>query len=629
MRSPYAGWWLGIICGVVAGLWALPPVRYTLAAQLQFALAADSAPWIGALDTRRSPQEERRLREIARSSPDDYLLQVGQATLPSDARPIDLSAARPSRRAGHDAADLTLKQTALLTLRFPDYPGADAHLARLLMQQRVRIQGDDKEKRTLQGRDLALMQWSLERGEHADPQNAFWPAMFAAVDFAADQDTAALRELERVRQATHWESYLYEEVLGQWRLYSLAFGDHGAAQKVGPLSLIAFPHLREMRRMAERVRIIAEQKASQGKETEAIRIRHDLMRLGQTLRDAAPWSYEALYGTEIVLIAGTDRSAAPKSEAIATPTQWQSVAGNYLALLKRHHRPGEIDWIRAQVQKSCDFRRTVEQARSDASFPGIPPGIPLPALFGSWMTGITLIQQVLTLLASTLTACLWSSWSGRMQRPIRRTGTAVLAAITIGTGAVLFLGAPATWLAACFLVSATLLLLRLARLMQHKVRESDERDIALDEGAGWSPGTTALILFAALPALFAALVLLRPQLGRLHPVAQLLTGLMGDAPLPSVYGAVRDALLCGGLPLVLVLMSGVWGWARGLPPLFAAGLGLRRTLLPVTVCLTLAYLVLMQETLRLDTEASRALSEAARNDRQWVLTHATTADDVP
>src|SRR5579862_8936590 len=44
-RPPVSGWLVGIVAGVLIGLWALPPVRYTLSSQLQFALATDGAPW--------------------------------------------------------------------------------------------------------------------------------------------------------------------------------------------------------------------------------------------------------------------------------------------------------------------------------------------------------------------------------------------------------------------------------------------------------------------------------------------------------------------------------------------------------------------------------------------------------
>src|SRR5437764_1038099 len=80
-RAPkWSGWLIGAACGVLASLWAFPSVRYTLTAQLQFALAEDSVPWISSLDAQRSAREVPLLNRVAASNPDDYLLQVGRAT---------------------------------------------------------------------------------------------------------------------------------------------------------------------------------------------------------------------------------------------------------------------------------------------------------------------------------------------------------------------------------------------------------------------------------------------------------------------------------------------------------------------------------------------------------------------
>src|SRR5262249_9729756 len=95
------------------------------------------------------------------------------------------------------------------------------------------------------GRDVRLMEWALKAGERDDPTNAFWSAMLATTYFAAMRDDEALRALARAARKSRWDTYLYEEVLGQWRLYSAAYGDQGAMQKIGPLSLLAFPHVRE------------------------------------------------------------------------------------------------------------------------------------------------------------------------------------------------------------------------------------------------------------------------------------------------------------------------------------------------------------------------------------------------
>src|SRR5437016_1188665 len=79
-RSSLSGGLIGIAFGVLLSLWAFPAVRYTLIAQMQFALSEDSLPWLFSLDINRSAREAPRLDAVASRYPDDYLLQVGRAT---------------------------------------------------------------------------------------------------------------------------------------------------------------------------------------------------------------------------------------------------------------------------------------------------------------------------------------------------------------------------------------------------------------------------------------------------------------------------------------------------------------------------------------------------------------------
>ena len=111
-------------------------------------------------------------------------------------------------------------------------------------------------------------------------------------------------------------------------------------------------------------------------------------------------------------------------------------------------------------------------------------------------------------------------------------------------------------------------------------------------------------------------------------MAVLLTRWFGAAVTPSAGDMLLIALLAGALPLALALVAGIRGLTRGVQPTVAALMGLRRMALPALASLVGVYLVLLQQTLTLDTRASGAINEAARNDRQWVLTH-TIEEEAP
>jgi hypothetical protein len=656
-RSPRrSGWLVGILCGVMAGLLVIPRVRSTLLSQLEFAFAEDNIPFVRAMDLQSNTGETQRLDAVAAMAPDDYLIQVGRATVLATSGGVRHAPLSPSPSEG----DHTLHRLALVAHGFAWQPGAYAHLARYMMLDRIRIERPELSSHaplaarsgrpvsppprqpgpaapledgfasaprlsSAQWRAFTLTEWALKSGESRDPGNAFWPAMLAATYFSARRDTEALNALGRVTEKGRWDAFIYEEVLGQWRLYSAAYGDHGATQKIGPLSLVAFPHLRELRRMSEMARLYAEQAAAQGRIREALRIRRDLSRLGLTMRDRSQWAYEALFGTELYLIANTDSGAATKSGSVLNVDLWQKEATQYLGLLQRAHRSKIVDSIREEVQLCCDLRDRLDLARADASYPGIPPGIPLASLFGNWMAGICLLQQILALSAAALLSWFWYRHSQDKhvpwvsgQRLRRRLRVALVVFVAIATGAsgcLLFYGEPSPRTAMILLLGMTILIV----LAIHNLYINHDAPKSLT----FHPSTILWMLLSLLIPALTALFCLRPYLSGLHPVAILLTSLTGMPRPQTPVGAMTEALLATALPLAIVLMTCLWAWRHRLSPLMAALLALRRMFLPTVACLFCIYLLLLNLTLRLDAATSHAINEAAQNDLQWVLTHST------
>ena len=370
-RSRGSGWLLGVPFGVLLGVWVFAPVRFTLLSQLYFGLVEDSAPWLRSLDTQHTLREAPRLDAVAGSAPTDYLLQVGRATALATTSGLRGVATRPSAQGLRDQPpdnDSTLLRLTVLGRDFPQTPGAYAHLIRYMMVERVRIERAElapplpenaAPPRSVPARfrDVRLMEWALASGERLDPDNAFWPMMRAVTYFAVLRDAEALEELRRAGQKTRWDAYLYEEVLGQWRLYTLAYGDHGAAQKIGPLSLLAFPHLGEMRKAGAMARWLADAQEKAKHPQEALRIRRASVRAGYLLRDKAPWSYEALYGTDLIFLATTDGTYAPDTGDNAS--LWRQRSQRYLKLLRRWKHTAEAAWVEQQIEASCQLRNRI------------------------------------------------------------------------------------------------------------------------------------------------------------------------------------------------------------------------------------------------------------------------------
>ncbi len=631
-----SGWLIGIVLGVLIGLIALPAVRAILIAQLQFALADERAPFMRSLDVSDSAREIVRLDAVAAASTDDYLLQVGRATA------LATSFQRPAGAlySANSDSDHTLFRLAQLARDFPAQPGGYAHLARYMMAERVRVQRPevadtmplsskqetrpDERPPSAWRHDVRLMEWALHSGSVRDPDNAYWPAMLATTYFAAHRDAEALKALALAAHKPHWNAYLYEEVLGQWRLYSAAYGDHGATQKIGPLSLIAFPHLYELRHTAEMARWHADAAAAAGHDEEALKFRRNLAMMGVIMRETATWSYEALIGTDIYFIASTDSDATQPPGSIQTPEQWESRAPHFLTLLERNGR--DSGWTRREAATCCELRQRVDVARYDASYPGIPPGIPLQPLFGCWMTGICLLQQMMILVFAALLAALCRRFRTRLESfppALHRLAFLLLLILSCGSGAILFSGAASPRTALLFVLCLTLLtLMAIARFGRAARLTADASQTA---PLRWTTGTTLrMAAFLFLPLLI-LLYDRRYYLSSLHPVAVLLTSIMGISPSPSAKDACQIALLGCGLTPALLLLVALWSSYRRAEPGLALLTGISRLLMPMLLCLSLAYIGLLNQTLHLDSATSHALNEIAQNDLQWVLTHSGDA----
>ena len=378
-------------------------------------------------------------------------------------------------------------------------------------------------------------------------------------------------------------------MLGQWRLYSAAYGDNGATQKIAPLSLVAFPHLFELRHAAEMARYLADRAAAAGHLNEALRIRRSMTWIGIRM-ETARWSLEAISGAEIVLIITTDHAGANGPITIHNRRDWEKQAANYLALLGKARLKHEILWVSDAAEAACDLRMKVDIARYDASYPGMPPGIPLVPLFGDWIIGVCLLQQMLGLSAAALVAFLCCRVG--LPRPLRLTLRFAIFFGTVIFGSLLLTGIPTTRLAIGFtLCLAALALFAMEALSQtlkrteakgkrQKAKEGSEVESATIQNpisniqnqaaraaALWQTATTARMLILLLPPGAALLYWLRPELSVLHPVATLLMSVMGASRVVSPADAIGLALMACGLPVAFALLVGFWALYRRVSPL--------------------------------------------------------------
>lgn len=638
---PSLGWgrFLGGVFGVFVALGLFPAARNTLASQFQFALIADNLPWLRALDSRKQEREVSRLDAIAARFPDDYLLQAGRATVFADVSLRRVQNANPPPKSPpSEKDDRTLLRLGILAKRFPLSAGGYAHLTRYMMGDRVKIRrrelGNLPQSRPeyCTPSDFHLIQWAIRNGEVCDPDNAFWSAMSAVACFASGRDEEALLALDRASRKQRWDAYLYEEVLGQWRLYSAAYGDNGAAQKIAPLSLLAFPHLQELRQMANLVCERSDKEAQGGDIAKALKLRRQLAWLGILLRDAAQWAYEALFGTDMLFIATTDRLPANKTSLIQAIGQWETQSRGYRSLLQKARRQSDAVYFYNEALNSCQLRQRLEEARAYGA--GLPPGIPLRPLFGSWMLGVCIIQQILSVLAFASAAWAWRHWllSARHPLPHFVQTLGFVAPLLIFCGASLSLAfvEPTAQIGLFWFAGGLFLALAACQKFWGRGEGRGERDFAeqwVRSEIRWNRGTT-IRMAALLGAPVAALLYFaQDSLSDLHPVSVMLSGGMEYSRRLSPFAALYVTILFYGLPLLLALVAGFWGIWRKQSPVATLFVALRRLATPLSVAALFAYLVLMNQTLHYDATATRAINEAAEHDLHWVLAHGGAGEE--
>ncbi len=598
MPEERSGWFVGIVLGVWLGLYFISPVRETLMSQLSFALSARPQAWSRPVTSTLS--DIARLDVVASAAPNDYLIQVGRA------------AVIPAQGVRLPTNDRPLHKMVALMIDFPRSPGAAALLLRYLLASDNELMA---EGRTMGLQRRALLAAVIDRGAQLDPSNAFWDAMRAASSAENGDFAQAVEALGQERTTTTWDAYLYEQVLGQWRLYSLAYGDHGAAQKVAPLSLVAFPYLQAIRDMAISLRAYANRLASAGHEQQAIVIRHLLLRLGQKMRSQAPWAYEALVGTDITLLAATDTTT--RTGAIRHTAQWPPLAHKLLVDLKTAHRNNEALWMEHEVKRSLEVRNTVSLARDNSSYPGVPPGIPIVRLFGSWVLGVCLLQQQMAVIV--VLAAATAAWGAHYVLSKYHISLVLLACAAAFALTLLTANGLAGGL---FILCVEFAALQVLDGLWYRSR--------LDIGTGtlararreWTSAVSCSIAVPASLAVIAALRFIQPVLAREHPVAQLLTSLVQAVPPATFHHALLAGLQIASVPELLLLAAAIWAVARDLPPAYTVYMGFRRMAPYALLVLLLGYLFVTRVTLISDSAASKAITQAAANDRHWVLTHA-------
>jgi hypothetical protein len=144
-----------------------------------------------------------------------------------------------------------------------------------------------------------------DKGIEQEPGNAFFYVMRSILRFGLRQDTLALEDLHSAAECPRYEDYVWHEADARFALTREAFGEQSALTDMAQTAGILFPHYAQLRACARVAIYRAIQTEQEGRTSQGIAIREDVMRLGSLMRREARSYIGTLVGIAITGIGRT------------------------------------------------------------------------------------------------------------------------------------------------------------------------------------------------------------------------------------------------------------------------------------------------------------------------------------
>lgn len=376
--------------GLLALLLLLPATGWLLRLQLRMELLPQ-----------KPIEEATAFHAVASRFPNDYPMQL------ADALTV------PSQYAGSHLA-LRQEQLQRLAQRFPDNPSVYANLLRILsvsILYRVREEdylltlkpGAPLPDHTLQpskNADPWMVVDVAAKGERLEPDNAYFTLMRTVGLFAMHHDTEALDAIHRAASKSHWEDYLQDEMVGEFRLAQKSYGDQSAMDRYVQWEGVSYPHLSSIRKMARIATYKAVQAEQSGHIAEGFAIRHDLMRCGSVMRCEARSVMGETDGKSLTLTAMIRPGGipyVPLDSKLSSLERNREYLKQYCLYLKKIGCGNEVNWVQAEIASD-----EMMQAILSASYEKDPCSLDMILTTTRWWgISLLLLANLLTLFCLT------------------------------------------------------------------------------------------------------------------------------------------------------------------------------------------------------------------------------------
>ncbi len=642
------GRWIffGLALGALLGLCATPKVGWIARQQVKQALQAPLRTKIIMIDAgdtgRMAELLQARMHAAAALAPGDVGVQIAAAAF-FNSPPADGVEKK-------DLPDAVYQQLAHIAQNNPNSPLAQAVLLRGMTQAKIDLKRDEeitahglqpKSPRPAPLPDgIAVGQFlaAAERGERADPDNAYFPTLAAIGQAVLHHDRQAFLALDRAVQKPRWEDYTPQEMEGQSRLTALEFGPQTSLVRCLLQASHLYPELSQFRALARFTLNQAIRQERAGDVGGGVALRARLLRVSALMRDQSHSLIGALVGDAVFSLALGNPGGAIPGIKYSTPdrrneTQTQRISHNtqiYTNYLRAHqaggntavpnlalssnnasrsflqHGDAEAAWVESQ---QADVMRTMGW-----NYDTTPTFLRLGILT---IASLSLLSQAVVFLAIGGVCAVWS-YRQRFADPTPRPQTqAAKTGIGLGVAAFgLLYGAWAGFAAGEWLITLGTLVVFCGVIgwFVSGILRQELRTLL-------RPALMTLAFLLGLSSLTAW------QTGRISASVAFLREFSG-AQANAQLGTLLFALVAL-LPLVVfAVLFAIGSRARRVPVATGVARAFHASALPFAALLLLCYLGVSVTLARLDYSANQTMNGQMTNELVWAERHGERRPDA-
>jgi len=640
-RNRFRLQFIGIALGVLAALMIWPGTRWLVRSQASYLIPdqATASSWsagVTGLKVPRFKETVRAMHNYALTRPEDFTIQLADAVTYS-----------PSGDLNYTQKVANLRE---LATRFPDRAAVYANILRFSTQGPVMVHRREDglfvsrydrpftfTPRAVEPGLLEAYDRDAAEGERLDPDNAFFPLMRAIGLLRAERDSEALAALHRAAQKPLWQEYYEDEVDGEMKLQTGAFGRTGVLDRVGIYSAVLLPQYAQLRSVARISVALAAKDEQSGRADKGIAIREDVMRVGGLIRAESHTLIGSLVGSAVALIGMQCPGGAPMMEGdphkIADRGKQSGSSGEksvperlleqYDEFLQRTGHMEQSARAHGEVVANAEVKEIAHlNQRSDLWGPA------LQHLCMCWWTEIVLLNgAVWTLAIGAFAALCYRSRRMRSGQGLPKWASRGLpfgAAAAVLSGATAYpAGVPATslWLTSVLLFAAVVAALPAASAID-RLRSLGAYLIGL-------AGTGGLILLFAWQSTAAV--------DPIHRIVMMINGTLTEgaqSPEPNVptwllSGINSDLLFhlvtvaaTACVPLLVGTAFIIISRVNRVPVSVALVRGFRGCAVPIAGALILAYAVSMPMTVRQEADIDQRVGESMRHEGKYIAASA-------